>query len=32
VFVQIADPIGAGFVKSLSQPDGNVTDFTTIDL
>ena len=27
VFVQVADPVGAGFVDSLSQPGGNATGF-----
>ena len=31
VFVQVADPVGAGFIESLSRPGGNVTGFTTID-
>jgi putative ABC transport system substrate-binding protein len=29
VFVNVADPIGSGFVKSLSHPGGNLTGFTT---
>jgi putative tryptophan/tyrosine transport system substrate-binding protein len=28
VFVQVADPVGAGFVASLGKPGGNVTGFT----
>jgi putative tryptophan/tyrosine transport system substrate-binding protein len=28
VFVQVVDPVGAGFVKSLARPGGNVTGFT----
>jgi ABC-type uncharacterized transport system substrate-binding protein len=32
VFVQIADPVGAGLVESLSHPGSNATDFTTNDL
>jgi putative ABC transport system substrate-binding protein len=28
VFVQVADPVGAGFVASLPQPGGNATGFT----
>jgi putative ABC transport system substrate-binding protein len=28
VFVFVADPVGSGFVQSLSQPGGNVTGFT----
>src|SRR5262245_44064409 len=27
VFVQVTDPVGAGFVASLSSPGGNVTGF-----
>jgi putative ABC transport system substrate-binding protein len=27
VFVQVADPVGAGFVDSLAQPGGNATGF-----
>ena len=28
VFVQVSDPIGAGFVASLARPGGNMTGFT----
>jgi putative ABC transport system substrate-binding protein len=28
VFVTVIDPVGAGFVASLAQPDGNATGFT----
>src|SRR5262245_2124827 len=28
VFVQVADPVGSGFVASLAQPGGNATGFT----
>ena len=31
VFVQISDPLGGGFVKSLSRPDGNVTGFQNFE-
>ena len=27
VFVNVADPVGAGFVDSLSRPGGNITGF-----
>jgi putative tryptophan/tyrosine transport system substrate-binding protein len=29
VFVNVADPVGSGFVASLARPDGNLTGFTT---
>ena len=29
VFVQVTDPVGSGFVASISRPGGNVTGFTT---
>jgi putative ABC transport system substrate-binding protein len=29
VFAIVSDPVGAGFVKSLAQPGGNVTGFIT---
>jgi putative ABC transport system substrate-binding protein len=29
VFINVADPIGSGFVANLSHPDGNLTGFTT---
>jgi putative ABC transport system substrate-binding protein len=29
VFVQVADPVGGGFVESLNRPGGNTTGFTT---
>jgi putative tryptophan/tyrosine transport system substrate-binding protein len=29
VFVNVSDPVGQGFVSSLSRPGGNVTGFTT---
>ena len=28
VFAQVTDPVGAGFVKSLARPSGNITGFT----
>jgi ABC-type uncharacterized transport system substrate-binding protein len=28
VFVQVADPVGAGFIASLAKPKGNITGFT----
>ena len=28
VFVQVADPVGAGFIAGLGKPGGNVTGFT----
>ena len=31
VFVLIADPIGSGFVKSLSHPGGNMTGFMNVE-
>jgi putative ABC transport system substrate-binding protein len=31
VFVQVPDPIGAGFVDSLARPGGNATGFTTFE-
>src|SRR5215475_14597147 len=31
VFVLVADPIGSGFVKSLSHPGGNITGFMNVD-
>jgi putative ABC transport system substrate-binding protein len=29
VFINVADPIGSGFVANLSRPDGNLTGFMT---
>jgi putative ABC transport system substrate-binding protein len=31
VFVAVADPVGAGYVESLSRPGGNVTGFMLFD-
>jgi len=31
VFAGLVDPVGQGFVKSLSKPGGNITGFTFID-
>jgi putative tryptophan/tyrosine transport system substrate-binding protein len=31
VFVLVADPVGAGFVDSLSHPGGNATGFTAVE-
>ncbi len=31
VFVVVADPVGSGFVASLSHPDGNITGFSTFE-
>jgi putative ABC transport system substrate-binding protein len=31
VFVIVADPVGAGFVESLSRPGGNATGFTNYE-
>ena len=30
IFVLVADPVGSGFVASLSRPSGNVTGFTPL--
>ena len=32
VFVNVSDPVGAGFVDSLAQPGGNATGFTSSSL
>jgi len=31
VFVQVADPVGGGFVDSLARPGGNTTGFTVFE-
>ena len=31
VFVQVADPVSAGFITSLAKPGGNATGFTNIE-
>jgi putative tryptophan/tyrosine transport system substrate-binding protein len=31
IFVQVSDPVGSGFVGSLSRPDGNVTGFQNFE-
>src|SRR5262249_9031071 len=31
VFVQVADPVGAGFVSNLSRPGGNATGFSVFE-
>jgi len=31
VFVVVTDPVGAGFVRSLARPGGNVTGFSTFE-
>ena len=31
VFVQVTDPIGAGFITNLAHPGGNITGFTTYE-
>ena len=31
VFVNIADPVGQGFVTNLARPEGNITGFSTIE-
>jgi ABC-type uncharacterized transport system substrate-binding protein len=31
VFVQVSDPVGSGFVSSLSRPEGNLTGFQNFE-
>jgi putative ABC transport system substrate-binding protein len=31
VFVQVTDPVGAGYVESLARPGGNTTGFSSFD-
>jgi putative tryptophan/tyrosine transport system substrate-binding protein len=31
VFVQVSDPVGAGFVDNLARPGGNITGFTSFE-
>jgi putative ABC transport system substrate-binding protein len=31
VFVQVADPVGSGFITSLARPGGNITGFTNFE-
>jgi putative ABC transport system substrate-binding protein len=31
IFLQVADPVGAGLVRSLAHPGGNITGFTNAD-
>ena len=32
VFVNVADPVEAGFVSNLARPEGNITGFANIDI
>ena len=32
VFVQVSNPVGAGFVQDLTRPGGNVTGFTNFEI
>ena len=31
IFLQVSDPVGGGFVKSLSHPGANITGFTNFE-
>jgi putative ABC transport system substrate-binding protein len=31
IFVQVADPVSAGFVTNLARPEGNITGFTNFE-
>jgi putative ABC transport system substrate-binding protein len=31
VFIQVADPVGSGFIASLARPGGNITGFTNFE-
>src|SRR5262249_4986965 len=31
IFLQVSDPVGAGFVESLAHPGGNITGFTNFE-
>ncbi len=31
VFMQVANPVGSGFVKSLAHPEGSMTGFTNFE-
>jgi putative tryptophan/tyrosine transport system substrate-binding protein len=31
IFVQVADPVGSGFIESLARPGGNATGFTNFE-
>jgi putative ABC transport system substrate-binding protein len=31
VFIEVSDPIGAGFIANLAHPGGSITGFTTYE-
>src|SRR5262245_65352027 len=31
IFLQVSDPVGAGFVESFAHPGGNITGFTNFE-